>query len=252
MAEQGPAEAHLPSGRASPIPGGSPRSDGSAFSADGDRTILDIQLANTDTQRQGAHIAAPPGFPPPPPTALPSGMPFSTDDNGDEVTQAAFHRAIAHQKDITDLLFDPACKLTNQQRSKIVAHLRNILQECADIRAVAARQSGRVDELRHQLTRFSATPSYRPALMPPADAGPAPSYASVLAGGQQHTGQQMALRGPDCPAAPPQQAQPSATTLRQLNIVYMLKFRVPKSSAAQGPAPFACLLIALSFGTSAT
>lgn len=209
MAEQGPAEARLPSERASPIPGGSPRSDGSAFSAEGDRTIIDIQLANADTQRQGAPVAAPPGFPPPPPTALPSGMPFSTDDNGDEVTQAAFHRAIAHQKDITDLLFDPACKLTNQQRSKIIAHLRNILQECADIRAVAARQSGRVDELRHQLTRFSAAPSYRPTLMPPADAGPAPSYASVLAGGQQHPGQQMASRGPECPAAPPQQAQPS-------------------------------------------
>ncbi|KAH6944577.1 hypothetical protein HPB50_004100 [Hyalomma asiaticum] len=45
--------------------------------------------------------------------------------------------------------------------------------------------------------------------MPPADAGPAPSYASVLAGGQHHPGQQMALRGPVCPAEPPQQAQPS-------------------------------------------
>ncbi|KAH6923915.1 hypothetical protein HPB50_009426 [Hyalomma asiaticum] len=209
MAEQSPAEARLPSERASPIPGGSPRSDGSAFSTEGDRTIMDIQLANADTQRQGAPDAAPPGFPPPPPTALPSGVPFSTEDSGDEVTQAAFHRAIAHQKDITDLLFDPSCKLTNQQRSKIIAHLRNILQECADIRAVAARQSGRVDELRHQLTRLSAAPSYRPALMPPADAGPAPSYASVLAGGQHHPGQQMALRGPVCPAAPPQQAQPS-------------------------------------------
>ncbi|KAH6932709.1 hypothetical protein HPB50_008905 [Hyalomma asiaticum] len=130
--------------------------------------------------------------------------------------------------------------------------------------------------------------------MPPADAGPAPSYASVLAGGQQHPGQQMASRGPDYPAAPPQLAHPSGLSppfppfpqpspelnqhsitarllkhfslsptlwivifplpprLRQLNIFYMLESLVPKSSAAQGPTPFARLLIALPFGTSTT
>ncbi|KAH6945361.1 hypothetical protein HPB50_008040 [Hyalomma asiaticum] len=198
MAEQGPAEARLPSERASPIPGGSPLSDGSAFSVEGDRTIIDIQLANADTQRQGAPVAAPPGFPPPPPAALPFGMPFSTDDNGDEVTQAAFHRAIAHQKDITDLLFDPACKLTNQQRSKIIAHLRNILQECADIRAVAARQSGRVDELRHQLTRFSAAPCCRRLSC----AVLCFCFGWRAAASRSTNG----LAGP--PAAPPQQAQP--------------------------------------------
>ncbi|KAH6945521.1 hypothetical protein HPB50_008832 [Hyalomma asiaticum] len=45
---------------------------------------------------------------------------------------------------------------------------------------------------------------------------------------------------------------PLPPRLRQLNMFYMLESLVPKSSAAQGPTPFARLLIALPFGTSTT
>ncbi|KAH6938380.1 hypothetical protein HPB50_009022 [Hyalomma asiaticum] len=45
---------------------------------------------------------------------------------------------------------------------------------------------------------------------------------------------------------------PLPPRLRQLNIFYMLESLVPKSSAAQGPTPFARLLIALPFGASTT
>ncbi|KAH6944761.1 hypothetical protein HPB50_004941 [Hyalomma asiaticum] len=99
-----------------------------------------------------ADAAAPPGVPAPLPAALPYGNMFPNNDPGEEVAQADFHRAISYQKDVAELLFDPACKITNPQRSKIIYLLRSILQECADIHAVAARQVGRVDELHHQLT----------------------------------------------------------------------------------------------------
>ncbi|KAH6928724.1 hypothetical protein HPB50_018775 [Hyalomma asiaticum] len=188
MAEQGPVESE----RASPAPGDSPRSGGSVFSADGDRTLVGIPPINLGVQTQTAHVAAPSGVPAPPPAALPSGSLFPNNEPGEEVTQAAFHRAISYQKDITDLLFDPACKVTNTQRSKIIALLRSILQECADIRAVAARQAGRVDELRYQLARPSTVSTGVPGVINPAHPVPGPSYASVLAG--KHNSEQVASR----------------------------------------------------------
>ncbi|KAH6921113.1 hypothetical protein HPB50_027904 [Hyalomma asiaticum] len=188
MAEQGPVESE----RASPAPGDSPRSGGSVFSADGDRTLIGIPPINLGEQMQTAPVAAPSGVPAPPPAALPSGSLFPNNEPGEEVTQAAFHRAISYQKDITDLLFDPACKVTKIQRSKIIALLRSILQECADIRAVAARQAGRVDELRYQLARPSTVSTGVPGVINPAHPVPGPSYASVLAG--KHSSDQVASR----------------------------------------------------------
>ncbi|KAH6930168.1 hypothetical protein HPB50_011393 [Hyalomma asiaticum] len=188
MAEQGPVESE----RVSPAPGDSPRSGGSVFSADGDRTLIGIPPINLGLQMQSAHVAAPSGVPAPPPAALPSGSLFPNNEPGEEVTQAAFHRAISYQKDITDLLFDPACKVTNIQRSKIIALLRSILQECADIRAVAARQAGRVDEFRYQLARPSTASTGVPGVINPAHPVPGPSYASVLAG--KHNSDQVASR----------------------------------------------------------
>ncbi|KAH6938272.1 hypothetical protein HPB50_008319 [Hyalomma asiaticum] len=168
---------------------------------------------------QSAHVAAPSGVPAPPPAALPSGSLFPNNEPGEEVTQAAFHRAISYQKDITDLLFDPACKVTNTQRSKIIALLRIILQECADIRAVAARQAGRVDELRYQLARPSTVSTAVPGVINLAHPVPGPSYASVLAGKPNsdhvasrmtapstlppHTARKATFRGMGAPAKEP-------------------------------------------------
>ncbi|KAH6930269.1 hypothetical protein HPB50_012281 [Hyalomma asiaticum] len=207
MAEQGPVESE----RASPAPGDSPRSGGSVFSADGDRTLVGIPPINLGVQMQTAHVAAPSGVPAPPPAALPSGSLFPNNEPGEEVTQAAFHRAISYQKDITDLLFDPACKVTNTQRSKIIALLRSILQECADIRAVAARQAGRVDELRYQLARPSTVSTGVPGVTNPAHPVPGPSYASVLAG--KHNSDQVASRMTAPSTLPPHTVPPDDSHL---------------------------------------
>ncbi|KAH6921502.1 hypothetical protein HPB50_001983 [Hyalomma asiaticum] len=207
MAEQGPVESE----RASPAPGDSPRSGGSVFSADGDRTLVGIPPINLGVQMQTAHVAAPSGVPAPPPAALPSGSLFPNNEPGEEVTQAAFHRAISYQKDITDLLFDPACKVTNTQRSKIIALLRSILQECADIRAVAARQAGRVDELRYQLARPSTVSTGVPGVINPVHPVPGPSYASVLAG--KHNSEQVASRMTAPSTLPPHTVPPDDSHL---------------------------------------
>lgn len=63
----------------------------------------------------------------------------------------SFHRAVDYQKQIVDILFESNCKVTNSHQSQILGLLRILVQECADMRAVAARQCGRADELRGQL-----------------------------------------------------------------------------------------------------
>ncbi|KAH6936615.1 hypothetical protein HPB50_020227 [Hyalomma asiaticum] len=211
MAEQGPVESE----RASPAPGDSPRSGGSVFSADGDSMLVGIPPINLGVQMQTAYVAAPSGVPAPPPAALPSGSLFPNNEPGEEVTQAAFHRAISYQKDITDLLFDPACKVNNTQRSKIIALLRSILQECADIRAVAARQAGRVDELRYQLARPSTVSTGVPGVINPAHPVPGPSYASVLAG--KHNSEQVASRMTAPSTLPPHTVQVLGTSTDRCN-----------------------------------
>ncbi|KAH7978466.1 hypothetical protein HPB49_005580 [Dermacentor silvarum] len=84
-----------------------------------------------------------------------------------------------------DLLFHPNCKIPNSQRSQIITWLSEIVQECSDVRAIAAHQSGRVDELRDQLRqeRRSAGGALPPAAQ---TAGPIRTYAAAA-----HLGMQM-------------------------------------------------------------
>ncbi|KAH7985032.1 hypothetical protein HPB49_026639 [Dermacentor silvarum] len=100
----------------------------------------------------------------------------------DEARSASFHRAVECEKLITDILFDTNCKVTNSHRSQILGHLRQLVQECADVRAVAARQCGKADELRDQLTQARLAGST--VLQPATSSGPAElTYAAAARGG---------------------------------------------------------------------
>ncbi|KAH7949174.1 hypothetical protein HPB49_005729 [Dermacentor silvarum] len=177
MADVRPAAAGLPP-RDGLLPAdASPRSNDSAFSSDGDRVLAAVG-AGLRPGGVPADAAADRGERPDG-VGLPSSSARSVVD---EALSASFHRAVESEKLITDILFDTNCKVTNSHRSQIFGHLRQLVQECADMRAVAARQCGRADELRDQLAqaRLAASTVLRPA----ASSGPADlTYAAVARGG---------------------------------------------------------------------
>ncbi|KAH7933531.1 hypothetical protein HPB49_013465 [Dermacentor silvarum] len=164
----------------------SPRSNDSVFSSDGDRVLAAVG-AGLGSGGVPADASADRGERPGG-VGLPSS---SARSMVDEALSASFHRAVECEKLITDILFDKNCKVTNSHRSQILGHLRQLVQECADMRAVAARQCGRADELRDQLAQARlAAPA---VLQPAASSGPADlTYAAVARGG---------LR-PACPPGP--------------------------------------------------
>ncbi|KAH7941795.1 hypothetical protein HPB49_017583 [Dermacentor silvarum] len=179
MADVGPPAAGLPPGSGLPSADASPRSDDSVFSSDGDRVIAGVSA--------GLRTGGVPTVPTdavadcgarPDRVAVPSSSVRSAVD--DELS-ASFHRAVECQKLITDILFDTNCKVTNHHRSQILGQLRQLVQECADMRAVAARQCGRADELRDQLATRTAGAVPGPGAFPPA--APPLSYAAVVRGG---------------------------------------------------------------------
>ncbi|KAH7933123.1 hypothetical protein HPB49_008888 [Dermacentor silvarum] len=120
----------------------------------------------------------------PPPSIC--GTSVSTVQPGsDQVITAAMHRIADKQQQIMNQLFHPNCKIPNIQRSQIITWLSEIGQECSDVRAIAAHQSGRVDELRDQLRqeRCSAGGALPPAAQ---TAGPIWTYVAAA-----HLGMQM-------------------------------------------------------------
>ncbi|KAH7959583.1 hypothetical protein HPB49_012145 [Dermacentor silvarum] len=111
-----------------------------------------------------------------------AGAPSFERSQVDAALTASFHRAVYLQKQITDILFDTNCKVTNHHRSQMLGHLRELIQECADLRAVAARQCGRADELCDQLEQTRATGAGVSHVVSPTTLQPA-SYAAVVRGG---------------------------------------------------------------------
>ncbi|KAH8033078.1 hypothetical protein HPB51_006083 [Rhipicephalus microplus] len=159
-----------------PGPGDSPRSNGSTFSPDGDRALLDVDLQN-------APVASVPAIPDVPDIQLPAAAAVAQNarlpaESG-QMTQASFHRVITHQKQIHDISFDASCKVSNTHRSHIIGLLRQIVQECADIRAIAENQGGRMDELRHQLALSRHSASLGAALKAPRPVQTAVTYGEM-------------------------------------------------------------------------
>ncbi|KAH8025572.1 hypothetical protein HPB51_010030 [Rhipicephalus microplus] len=161
-----------------PGQGDSPRSNGSTFSLDGDRALLDVDLQN-------APVTSVPAIPDVPDIQLPAAEGVAQNarlpaESG-QMTQASFHRVIAHQKQIHDILFDASWKVPNTHRSQIIGLLRQIVQECADIRAIAKNQGGRMGELRHQLALSRHSASLGAALSAPRPVQTAVTYAAAAA-----------------------------------------------------------------------
>ncbi|KAH8039458.1 hypothetical protein HPB51_007336 [Rhipicephalus microplus] len=178
MSEPEAVSVQPPMAGSHPGPGDSPRSNGSTFSPDGDRALLDVDLQN-------APVTSVPAIPDVTNIQLPAAA--GEAQNGrlpaesGQMMQASFHRVIAHQKQIHDILFDASCKVPNTHRSQIIGLLRQIVQECADIRAIAENQGGRMDELRHQLALSRYSASLGAALSAPRPVQTAVTYAAAAA-----------------------------------------------------------------------
>ncbi|KAH7933085.1 hypothetical protein HPB49_007947 [Dermacentor silvarum] len=158
-----------PPGDGPPSAGASTRSDESVFSSDGDRVLRAVDLASRGA---GPPAASPDQVAEPGRAAAPSLVRSQVD----AALTASFHRAVDLQKQITDILFDTNCKVTNHHWSLILGHLHVLIQECADLRAVAARHCGRADELCDQLERTRTTGAgvslgVAPTTSPPASPG---------------------------------------------------------------------------------
>ncbi|KAH7945531.1 hypothetical protein HPB49_012103 [Dermacentor silvarum] len=159
MSETRDEQDALPSGRGPPDGVRSPRSDGSSdsvFSADGDAILRGAELPGAEQGPPAGEVPTTVTLPPadtvhsPPPSIC--GTSVSTVQPGsDQVITAAMRRIAEKQQQIMDLLFHPNSKIPNSQRSQIISWLSEIVQECSDVRAIAAHQSGRVDDLRDQL-----------------------------------------------------------------------------------------------------
>ncbi|KAH7953891.1 hypothetical protein HPB49_013709 [Dermacentor silvarum] len=188
MSETRDEQAALPSGPDPPDGVRSPRSDGSSdsvFSADGDAILRGAELPGGGGE-QGPPAGEVPTtviLPPadtvhsPPPSIC--GTSVSTVQPGsDQVITAAMRRIAEKQQQIMDLLFHPNSKIPNSQRSQIISWLSEIVQECSDVRAIAAHQSGRVDELRDQL-RLERRPASGALLTAAQTACPIRTYAAA-------------------------------------------------------------------------
>ncbi|KAH8041150.1 hypothetical protein HPB51_013810 [Rhipicephalus microplus] len=178
MSEPEAVSVQHPMAGSHPGPGDSPRSNGSTFSPEGDRALLDVDLQN-------APVTSVPAIPDVTNIQLPAAA--GEAQNGrlpaesGQMMQASFHRVIAHQKQIHDILFDASCKVPNTHRSQIIGLLRQIVQECADIRAIAENQGGRMDELRHQLALSRHSASLGAALSASRPVQTAVTYAAAAA-----------------------------------------------------------------------
>ncbi|KAH7944869.1 hypothetical protein HPB49_001370 [Dermacentor silvarum] len=177
-----------PSERDSPDGVRTPRSDGSAdsdFSADGDSLIRDAELPGGDRDPPGERDAPttpllPPNVPVRSPPASVCAVATAV-PNSDLYMTESMRRIADRQQQIADLLFDTSCKVPNSLRSQILTWLAEIVQDCSDVRAYAAHQSGRVDELRYQLRL-----AHRQACVAPVAAAPVPSLARTYAQAVNH------------------------------------------------------------------
>ncbi|KAH6925088.1 hypothetical protein HPB50_000310 [Hyalomma asiaticum] len=204
MAENQTSVAGGPADRAPQCPGAASHSDVSVFSDEGDQTII-------AADEPGNHLPALVNTvaPPNPPTGSAAlrtveqaaGMMKREEDP----TYAPFRRAVECQKQISDVLFDPTTKVTNPQRAKIHGLLRQIIEECADLRVMAANQTARVQELRHQIRQAPTVPLPHVPGGNIDGASSARSYAAVAAQG-------LAMQVPQSLIGPPavQEAYPNA------------------------------------------
>ncbi|KAH7964674.1 hypothetical protein HPB49_000143 [Dermacentor silvarum] len=201
-----------------PLPGdGSPSAGGLRR----DRTTVDLASRGAGPPAASADQVVEPGR---------AAAPSPVRSQVDATLTASFHRAVDLQKQITDILFDTNCKVTNHHRSLILGHLRELIQECADLRAVAARQCGRADELCDQLERTRATgagvsPGVAPTTSPPA------SYAAVVRGGVPVRGAPGAAGPSPGTVVPPGGAADSAIRRDHAHIMFFTPL-VPTSTAA--------------------
>ncbi|KAH7965996.1 hypothetical protein HPB49_012540 [Dermacentor silvarum] len=177
-----------PAERDSPDGVRTPRSDGSAdsgFSADGDSLIRDAELPGGHRDPPGERDApTTPLLPPNVPVRSPLASVCSVATavpNSDHYMTESMRRIADRQQQIADLLFDTSCKVPNSLRSQILTWLAEIVQDCSDVRAYAAHQSGRVDELRYQLRL-----AHRQACVAPVAAAPVPSLARTYAQAVNH------------------------------------------------------------------
>ncbi|KAH7965522.1 hypothetical protein HPB49_008533 [Dermacentor silvarum] len=187
MSETRDEQDALPSGRDPPDGVMSPRSDGSSdsvFSADGDAILRGAELpGGGGAGSAGGEVPTTVTLPPadtvhsPPPSICATSV-STVQPGSDQVITAAMRRIAEKQQQIMDLLFHPNSKIPNSQRSQIISWLSEIVQECSDVRAIAAHQSGRVDELRDQL-RLERRPAS--GALPPAaqTACPIRTYAAA-------------------------------------------------------------------------
>lgn len=212
-----------PPGDGSPSAGASTRSDESVFSSDGDRVLRAVDLASRGAGPPAASAdqVAEPGC---------AAAPSLVRSQVDAALTASFHRAVDLQKQITDILFDTNCKVTNHHRSLILGHLRELIQECADLRAVAARQCGRADELCDQLERTRATGAGVSHGVAPTTSPPA-SYAAVVRGGMPVRGAPGAGGPSPGTVVPPGGAADSVIRRDHAHIMFLTPL-VPTATAA--------------------
>lgn len=169
-----------PPDRAPSSPGAASHSDGSVFSDEGDQTIIAIE-EQANNPPAVVNTVVPPNSPTGS-VALRTVEQAAAAQNDGDPTYAPFRRAVECRKHISDVLFDPTTKVTNPQRAKILCLLRQIIEECSDLRAMAANQTGRVQESRHHIAQ-ATTASFSNMPVGRVDGTSAHSYAAVAARG---------------------------------------------------------------------
>ncbi|KAH7949031.1 hypothetical protein HPB49_004236 [Dermacentor silvarum] len=254
MSETRDVQDALPSGRHPPDGDRSLRLDGSSdsvFSADGDTILCGVELpvegwGGGERDAPAGEIPTTDILPPadtihsPPPSICATSV-STVQPGSDQVITAAMHRIADKQKQIIDLLFHSSCKIPNSQRSQIITWLSEIVQECSEVRAIAAHQSGCADELRDQL-RLERRPAS--GVMPPGAVreGPRPSRTCAAAA---HLGMQMlststnlpptAMAPGDVPRTDPYMAVPPPRDFAPRRDHAFIMFLTPIAPSA-GPA----------------
>ncbi|KAH6935580.1 hypothetical protein HPB50_006849 [Hyalomma asiaticum] len=142
MADIDQPDNRAPSGQGSSHAVASPRPENSVFSQDGDDALAGVKTRADETTVNLSNQGPP--------------LPAPTINAQNNNTIGTSSRKIAEfQKNITNFLFDPMCKITNAHRPQIVTLLGDILQECAEMRATAAQETGKNEELKHIVSQFT-------------------------------------------------------------------------------------------------
>lgn len=213
MADIDQPENGAPSGRGSAHAVASPRPEDSVFSQDGDD-----MLAGVKTRADETIVNLPNQCPP-----LPA--PTTNAQNISTPLEHSFRKIAEFQKNITNVLFDPTCKITNSHRAQIVTLLGDILQECAEMRAIAAQETGKNEELRHIVSQFTTQAHPKSSVQ----SNPRlTTYAAATAANQLQT----PLLDHDMPNIVQQSNDPNFTYRQEHAHIMFLTPLVPTSSPA--------------------